>query len=85
MDFLPFFVCAGLIAASVVACIAALLVNLPPKLRRRLWPLPILAVGPTVGLLSVTAFSVKVIHQGLILNEPMASEACMGNLEEVRA
>jgi ankyrin repeat protein len=81
-EFFPFIAAAVLLLASAVASVLLIAVLL---LRRRLPRfVTYLTLAPTVGLLLITGFCVKHVHTQFFLNEPMASAAGSGNLEEVR-
>jgi ankyrin repeat protein len=83
-EFIPFIVCGGLILASLLGCLVSGVLMVSGRLRRRTWPLPLLTLLPTLGLMLATAVCGKGIHQAFFLNEPMGIAACQGNIDEVR-
>ena len=95
-EFLEFIACGLLIVASVVACgllaLAAIsqrvfrrvLQRKFPRVARLIRPALMLALLPTFLLLGVTAFYARAVHQQFFLNEPMATAASQGNLDDVR-
>lgn len=83
-EFIPFLVCAGLVAATLLAGAVALLITIVPGLRRRSWPLPAMAWGLAGGLALSTGVCAMGIRQAFFLDEPMAGAACTGNVKEAR-
>jgi hypothetical protein len=79
-EFIPVFVCFGLIIASVAACI---LVGCTALIRRH-GPLFLMAAIPTAGLPIVTGLCARGVRQQFFLNEPMAIAADQGDVDEVR-
>jgi ankyrin repeat protein len=84
VDFLPFLVFEVLVAASIVAGVATW-ANARARRNQQRRGISMLLLPPTVGLLTVTAFCGRTLYRAYMLDEPMASAACRGDLAEVRS
>jgi Ankyrin repeats (3 copies) len=84
-EFVPFVVLGALILASLVALAVTGVMTVPRKLRRKLWPLPVIAQLATIGLLLATGFCGRSVYQAFVLNEPMAAASCEGRSDEVQS
>jgi hypothetical protein len=88
-EFFPLFICVFLAGAIVVLAIAAVYVQVTRRILgfvfafvlKYLRPLLLIALVPMVAMLLAWGWAIR---QQFFLDEPMASAAAQGNIEEVR-
>ena len=84
-EFVPFIVCGGLVVATLLGLVVTLVLWASKGLRKRLWPIPLVSLIGTLGLVGASASCGRLVYVAYVLGEPMAIAACEGDAAKVRS